>query len=211
MCWDHGGDPVAQMQAVRTGLAILFLSAGTPMVSGGSEIFRTQFGNNNTFNLDTSSNWLDWSQAQPQAALVNYTQQLMHFRSAHPSLRPANFFTGTDHNNNGLKDLTWLKNDANEVDQTYFANPDNHFLAYRIDGSEFGDSVTSLYIAYNGWVAPVLTTLPANLPGKNWFQVADSSAAAESWGNIHPLGQETLLPGVQYSVAGRSLLLLIEK
>jgi hypothetical protein len=29
MCWDHGGDPVEQLQAVRTGLAILFLSVGT--------------------------------------------------------------------------------------------------------------------------------------------------------------------------------------
>ena len=211
MCWDHGGDAVAQMQAARTALAILLLSAGTPMISGGSEIYRTQFGNNNAFNLDTNSNWLDWSQAGPQAALVNYTQQLMHFRSAHPSLRPATFFTGMDHNNNGLKDLTWLKNDANEIDQTYFANPDNHFLAYRIDGSEFGDSVTSLYVAYNGWIDPVPATLPANLPGKNWFQVADSSAAAESWGNIHALGHETLLPIPRYSVSGRSLLLLIER
>jgi glycogen operon protein len=211
MCWDHGGDPVAQIQAVRTGLAILFLSVGTPMLSGGSEIYRTQFGNNNAFNLDTVSNWLDWSQAAPQAALVNYTQQLMHFRSAHPSLRPATFFTGTDNNGNGLKDLTWLKNDASEVDQPYFDDPNNHFLAYRIDGSEFGDSVTSLYIAYNGWIDPISTTLPVNLPGKSWFLVADSSAAAEPWGNIYPPGQEKLLPSAPCSVAGRSLLLLMEK
>lgn len=211
MCWDHGGDPVEQLQAVRTGLAILFLSVGTPMLSGGSEIYRTQFGNNNAYNLDTVSNWLDWSQAAPQAALINYTQQLMHFRSAHPALRPATFFTGTDNNGNGLKDLTWLKNDAGEVDQPYFADPNNHFLAFRIDGSEFGDSVTSLYIAYNGWTDPISTTLPVNLPGKSWFLVADSSAAAEVWGNIYPPGQEKLLPGALCSVAGRSLLLLVEK
>jgi isoamylase len=104
-----------------------------------------------------------------------------------------------------------LKNDASEVDQAYFGNPNNHFLAYRIDGSEFGDSVTSLYIAYNGWVAPVLATLPANLPGKSWSLVADSSAAAEGWGNIYPPGKEKVLASAPYSVAGRSLLLLIEK
>lgn len=44
MCWDHGGDAAAQRQAVRTGLGLLLLSVGTPMVSGGSEMYRTQFG-----------------------------------------------------------------------------------------------------------------------------------------------------------------------
>ena len=41
MCWDHEGDPVQQRQAVRTGLAILLFSAGTPMLLGGSEINRS--------------------------------------------------------------------------------------------------------------------------------------------------------------------------
>ena len=107
MGWDHGGDPVQQMQAVRTGLALLILSAGTPMMSGGSEFYRTQFGNNNPYNLDTSANWLDWQAGAQQAALTSYTRNLLQFRRAHPCLRPANFFTGTDRNGNGLKDLTW--------------------------------------------------------------------------------------------------------
>jgi glycogen operon protein len=34
MCWDHGGDAAQQKQAVRTGLAILLLSSGTPMITG---------------------------------------------------------------------------------------------------------------------------------------------------------------------------------
>jgi glycogen operon protein len=130
MCWDHGGDPVQQIQAVRTGLAILLLSAGTPMISGGSEFYRTQFGNNNAFNLDTMANWFDWQAAAQQAALTNFRRTLIAFRRAHPCLRPAGFFTGTDHNGNGLNDLTWYFDTGAEVTQDYFANPDNHFLAY---------------------------------------------------------------------------------
>lgn len=211
MCWDHGRDPAQQKQAVRTGLAILLLSAGTPMVSGGSEIYRTQFGNNNAFNLDTAANWLDWHTAGQQTALTTYTRELMHFRRAHPSLRPADFFTGRDNNGDGLKDLTWYRDNGAEADSQYFQDPNNHFLAYRLDGREFGDSATSVYVAYNGWIDPVTAVLPATAPGTAWYVVADTSASAEGWGNIHPSGQESKVVGQQYSVQGRSLLLLIER
>lgn len=211
MCWDHGGDAVQQMQAVRTGLAILILSAGTPMISGGSEFFRTQFGNNNAFNLDTVANWFDWQAAEQESALTNFTRFLIWFRRAHPCLRPSQFFTGTDHNGNGLKDLTWYFDSGEEVTQNYFANPNNHFLAFRIDGTEFGDPAVSVYVAYNGFSGAIQTTLPAPLSGNRWFVVGDTSSAAEGWGNFHPAGSETPLGHNPYPVDARSVLLLIEQ
>jgi glycogen operon protein len=211
MCWDHGGDPVQQRQAVRTGLAILFLSAGTPLLSGGSEIYRTLQGNNNAYNLDTVANWLDWTAAAQQTALTAYTSGLMHFRQAHPSLRPSDFFTGTDHNGNGIKDLTWYQDNGAEVDLPYFLDANNHFLAYRLDESEFGGPANSVYVAYNGWTDPIVAFLPAPTAGKAWYVVADTSAPAEGWGNIHASGQEVLLAGQQYTAMGRSLVVLIER
>ena len=211
MCWDQGGDPVQQRQADRTGAALLLLSAGVPLITGGTEIYRTQFGNNNAFNIDTIANWLDWSTAPGEAVLTNYVRLLLQFRQAHPALRPADFFTGQDNNGNGLKDLTWYRDNGAEVDPAYFSNPSNHFLAFRLDGTEFGDPATSIYVAYNGWTDIVTATLPAPLPGNTWFQVADTSAAAGDFGNIHPAGAEVPLSNSQYGVAGRSVLLLIEK
>jgi len=181
------------------------------MVSGGSEFFRTQFGNNNAFNLDTIANWLDWGQLQTQSVLLNFVSVLFHFRLSHPCLRPSDFFTGTDSSGNGLKDLTWLKNDGSEVDPSYFQNPNNHFLAFRIDGTKFADTARSLYVAYNGWVAPIKANLPANLPSNKWFQVSDTSSAAQAWGNIYVSGQEAAIPGFTYVVQGRSLILLLER
>jgi glycogen operon protein len=211
MCWDHEGDPVAQKQAVRTGLAILLLSAGTPMLLGGSEMNRTQLGNNNSYNLDTRANWLDWQLAAQETALTEYTRRLLQFRRAHAALRPAEFFTGTDHNGNGLKDLTWHLPDGAEADNDYFANPGNYFLAFRIDGAELGDSAASIYVAYNGWINPVVATLPLNLDEEHWHIVADTNAAAEAWGNMHAAGQEARLEARHYELTGRSLALFIEK
>jgi glycogen operon protein len=211
LCWDHGGDPVQQVQAARTGLALLLLSLGTPMLSGGSEFYRTQFGNNNPYNLDTIANWLDWRAATQQAPLTSYTRNLLQFRRAHPCLRPAEFLTGTSHSGNGLKDLTWYFDSGEEADQTYFQNPDNHFLAYRLDGSEHGDPAASVYVAYNAWSDAISATLPPPLPGNRWFLVADTSSAAEPWGNIYASGQEVKVGGQSYYVQGRSVVLLIER
>ncbi|MGH7959213.1 MAG: alpha-amylase family glycosyl hydrolase, partial [Opitutaceae bacterium] len=134
--WDQGGDPVAQRQAARTGLALLMLSAGVPMITGGDEMYRTQFGNNNAYNVDSPKNHLDYADATRNERFFNYSKRLFAFRNAHAALRPQDFFKGSDTNGNSLKDLTWLTNQGVEPDASYFDNTDNHFLAYRVDSSE---------------------------------------------------------------------------
>jgi glycogen operon protein len=110
-----------------------------------------------------------------------------------------------------LKDLTWYFDSGAEVDQAYFQNPDNHFLAYRLDGTEAGDPAVSVYVGYNGWSQPIAVTIPQPLSGDQWYLVADTSSNAESWGNIHAAGQEMALASDLYTVQGRSLILLIER
>jgi glycogen operon protein len=181
------------------------------MLAGGSEFYRTQFGNNNPFNMDTVANWFDWQAAQQQSAVTSFTRNLVWFRRSHVCLRPSQFFTGTDHNCNGLKDLAWYFDSGAEVSAEYFANPSNRFLAFRIDGTEFGDSVTSIYVAYNGWTDPINVAIPLLIAGNAWYVVADTSAASEPWGNIHAAGQEAVLSGGHYLVSGRSLVVLLER
>ena len=51
----------------------------------------------------------------------------------------------------------------------------NHAIAYRIDGSELGDSTSAIYVAYNGWSDNVNFTLPWPGNGKSWYRVMDTS------------------------------------
>jgi isoamylase len=212
--WDQGGSADLQRQAARTGYALLMLSAGVPMMTGGDEMYRTQFGNNNMYNVDSPSNWLNYDNAAQQPHFVNYSRKLLAFRGAHPGLRPAEFFKGTDNNGNGLKDLTWLNSDGKDIvaeQPGYFGDASQHFLGYRIDGSEFGDSAQSICVLYNGWKEPVTATLPPNLAGKKWYGVADTAGWMENIDNFNAAGTEELLTGATYSLAGRSVLLLMEK
>src|SRR5262249_48775816 len=133
------------------------------------------------------------------------------FRQAHPALRPADFFRGQDGNQNGLKDIAWLRDNGQEADANYFNNPNNHFLAYRIDGTEFGDPARSIYVAYNGWQDRVSARLPASQTGNRWHRVSDTAAWMEDQDNFTPAGQEQRLDGETYDLHGRSLLILIER
>jgi glycogen operon protein len=130
------------------------------MLSGGSEMGRTQYGNNNAFNLDTAANWLEWSPAIAKSNLVMFTRTVLHFRFDHPALRPAAFFTGKLQPFSCIKDLTWLRSDASEIDEVYFANPNNHFIAYQIDGAAAADPSAPIFVAFNGWTVQVAVTLP---------------------------------------------------
>ena len=211
IAWDQGGNAALQRQAARNGLALLMLSAGVPMITGGDEMFRTQFGNNNAYNLDTEKNHLDWDDATRFPHFLSYSKKLIGFRRTHPALRPAEFFKGSDSNNNGLKDITWFRDTGTEADGGYMDNAENHFLAYRLDGTEMGDSAHSLYVAYNGWSSEVTATLPANSTGKRWFRVADTDQWMENQDNFKAPGAEDLLNDPKYKLHPRSVLVLIEK
>jgi glycogen operon protein len=192
-------------------MALLMLSAGVPMITGGDEMYRTQYGNNNAYNLDSDKNWLDFSNQTTFARFADFSRRLIAFRKNHPALRPADFFRGSDGNGNGLKDITWLKNDGNEADGGYMDDASNHFLAYRIDGSELADPAASIYVAYNGWSGTVTATLPPPAPGKAWYRAGDTAAWDEGNGNFTDDGAEDMLPGAAYDVNPRSVLILIER
>jgi isoamylase len=208
--WDQGGDPTMQRKAARNSLALIALSAGVPMLTGGDEMYRTQYGNNNAYNLDSDKNWLNWGDATTNSQFLSFTRRLLTFRNAHPALRRASFYTGAV-GSSGLKDIQWLTDQAVDASGTYMSDYNNHFLAFRIDGAPAGDSAASIYVAYNGWSGTVTARLPAPRPGKSWYRVGDTAPWMEGRGNFTDPGAEDLLTVTTYDLAGRSLLLLIER
>jgi len=208
--WDQGGDPVAQRQAARMGMAILALSQGVPMITGGDEFLRSQNGNNNVYNLDSIKNWLDWEQgAREHAKFTDFTRRMLKLRAQYPSLRRAEFFTGRDNDQNGLKDIQWLSTNG-EVPVGDWTNPAMRFIAYRIDGEEAGDPTRSLYVAINGAANKVTTTLPDPAPGHSWFRVVDTAPWYEDEGNAAKAGTATRLDGRTYELHERTVLVLVE-
>ena len=211
--WDQGAVATAQRQAARTGFALMMMSAGVPLMTGGDEYLRGLNCNNNPYNLDSSANWLSWTRTTDQTNFQNFAQAMIAFRKAHASLRPATFYSGSDNNGNGLQQLAWFEPSGAVADSTYFNDGTQHAIAWRIDGSELGDTAAALYVAYNAWSGAVNFTLPSPGTGKSWYRVTDTCTWAEGPGQVRAPGSEDAIGGQNtvYSECARGVLLLIAK
>ncbi|MQS07358.1 glycogen-debranching protein [Streptomyces sp. IF17] len=209
--WDQGGIAADQRKAARNGFAFLMLSAGTPMMTGGDEYLRGIRCNNNPYNVDSAANWLTTSWSGEQSTFRTYVQRMLAFRAAHPALRPVGFYTSADTNGNGMGQLEWFTPAGTAPSSAYWNDPDSHALAWRIDGTEFADPNSALYIAYNGWSGGVDFTLPSAGPGKQWYRVTDTSNWAEGTDQVATPGSEALIggAGTSYRLHGRAVLVLV--
>lgn len=203
LAWDQGGNASDQRKAARNGMALLMLSAGPPMMTGGDEFLRSLNGNNNPYNLDTAFNWLNYKLGPDQKTFLTFTRRLLAFRAAHPALRPAEFYTTAE--------VQWFRPDGGLADATYFDNPDNHAIAWMINGGDFGDPAAAIYAAYNAWSGDVTFQVPSPPPGKKWFRAMDTAPWMESASNFSPAGSEEALGAPDYKLGARAVLLLIAR
>jgi glycogen operon protein len=219
--WDQGnlaaGQAAAQRRAARTGLAFVMLSAGVPMIQAGDEYLRSVSCNDNPYNVDSAGAWLTpqagWT--PDQSNFNTYVTRAIAFRKAHPSLRPATWYTPAQ--------VVWYYSNAaqvsNDPTRNNYWNGNNNYLATMINGGDFGDS--TMYVIYNGAVAysgslaanETPFTLPPAPPGKNWYRVTDTCEWNDGPNTWAAQGNETLIgPGNStYGVCGQSLVLFIAK
>lgn len=98
--------------ARRALLAILFLSAGTPMLLAGDELGHSQQGNNNGYCQDNEITWIDWRNADQK--LIDYTAKLIALRKQIPQLGRDRWWTE--------KDVRWRKVDGNLISNQEWHN-----------------------------------------------------------------------------------------
>lgn len=211
--WDQGGAAPDQRRAARTGFALLMLSAGTPMMTGGDEHLRSLNCNNNPYNLDSSGNWLNYTFTADQTNFGNFALRMIAFRKTHPALRPQRWYSSADNNGNGMVQLQWYTPAGAVADTAYWNGASNHAIAWQIDASEFADPASAIYVAYNGWSGSVNFTLPSPGNGKNWYRVTDTCNWADGPDTVAVPGSESLIggQGANYNLCGEALLLLIAK
>jgi isoamylase len=92
-----------RVQQAKNFFVLLMLSAGTPMFRMGDEFLQTQFGNNNPYNQDNETSWLNWQRAEEFPDFLNFCRLVIHFRKSHCSLCRSTFWHdairwyGTEH------------------------------------------------------------------------------------------------------------------
>jgi isoamylase len=211
--WNCGAEGLAadediralRHRQVRNLLATLLLSQGTPMISGGDEVGRTQRGNNNAYCQDNEISWFNWSLDDDHRAILAFTRKLIALRHAHPALRRAKFFKGREIHGTAVRDLMWFNFDGREMNDgdwgTAWAKSLAMFLAGKgldtMDDQGQPVEDDDLLVIIHGGHEPLDFTLPDVGTGHGaWELLVDTSKddARESTdsGQVSTLGGRSL-------------------
>ena len=210
--WNHGvegatDDPVvanARKRDMRNLLATLLVARGTPMLSMGDELGRTQHGNNNAYSQDNALSWIDWSHADD--ALIDFVAALCSLRRGHPALHEDRWLTGEAVDGAGIADVEWRRADGHAMTPEDWHRPDGHVLvaAFHATTTNAGDG-ERIVIALNAGVAAVDVHLPHSRKGFGWRGFVDTASTTG-----RPLASSGLM-GDTISVAARSVMILAEE
>ena len=168
----------------RALLATLLLAQGTPMLLAGDEFGNSQQGNNNAYNQDNPTGWLDWASAD--AELMGFVQRVLALRRTEPALRHARWFAQVPAPA-GERSVVWLAPSGQDMQVHDWHGGGQHAFACRIDGSPKnhadGAGCRHLLIAFNPEASPTLFTLPTGC----WQIALDTSGELQAVAPNKPL------------------------
>ena len=152
----------------RVMLASLLLSQGTPMLTAGDEMGRTQHGNNNAYNQDNAISWLDWKGADED--LIGFTAHLIHLRKKHPQLHLPIWLLGAP-TASGMLDVRWLNSQGQPMQAEQW-NQDGDGVFAQVLGAHNSEE-QDLLIVFN----PDGENRPFVMPEGDWTMVLDTNQA----------------------------------
>ena len=175
------GDEATKRQLMRNMFVAMFISHGTPLILGGDEWIRTQFGNNNAYSdgSDNQWNWFRWGEWQSTYAwdryrMHDFVRELTRFRRERTyALSPA------EHGEH--MPLAWKNAGNGDMGDDQWGSQRHLMLHYYRDGSAEYEDKPELLILLNMERGQVDFTLPE---GRTWARVIDTQAWFDKPGTI---------------------------
>jgi glycogen operon protein len=183
----------------RNFFVTLALSQGVPMILGGDEMGRTQFGNNNAYCQDNEISWYDWSQPDEHLGLLGFARRVMDFRQRHRVFRRRKWFQGRALRGAETKDIGWFNPDGQEMTEEQWTAGYVRALGVFLNGEVLPDpgphgeplSDDSFMILYNADAESVAFTLPSGRWGEAWARVLDTNEPGLEEGSVvHRSGED---------------------
>jgi isoamylase len=177
-------------QQVKNFCALLFLSNGTPMFCAGDEFMNTQSGNNNPYNQDNETTWLNWDLLERNRDMFRFFKNMIAFRKAHPSLGRSRFWR---------EDINWYG-----VGKDVDLSDTSHTLAFCLHGASQQDE--DIYVMINAYWED-LDFVVQEGPAAQWKRVVDTGLFSPF--DFAEAGAEPRLASLTYTVKARSVVVLI--
>ncbi|WP_068146320.1 glycogen debranching protein GlgX [Rhodococcoides corynebacterioides] len=195
---------------IRNMLATLMLSQGTPMLAHGDEMGRTQQGNNNVYCQDSELAWMDWSLAETNADLVEFTSRVIALRNGHPVFRRRRFFEGRPiRSAEQTRDIAWLTPAGEEMTEEDWDSGFGKSLAVFLNGEGIpepdarGNRVVddTFYLCFNAHHEPIDFTTVDGEYASEWTVALDTAVSTG-------VRDTVVAAGKSVQVQARSLLVL---
>jgi glycogen operon protein len=184
-----------RLRLIKNAFTILLLSRGVPMLLAGDEIRRTQGGNNNPYNQDNATSWLDWTLVATHQDLLAFVTRLIAFRKAHPALWQPVFYSG-ELDARGRPDIAWH---GTTLGSPGFDDPEARTIACTIAGV---DGSSDLHVMMNMFWEPLAFDLPAGA----WAVAIDTFAGAPA--DLPDPAARPPVTGTAWTVQPRSIVVL---
>jgi isoamylase len=181
-------------QQVKNFCTLLMLSNGTPMFCAGDEFMNTQGGNDNPYNIDDPTVWLNWDRLVANQDIFRFFKGMIAFRKAHPSVGRSTFW---DQQN--PTDLQWYG-----VGPSTDQSDSSHSLAYSLKGASVGDA--DLYVMINAYWDALPFAIQEG-QASDWRVAVDTSR--QSPNDIFAPGNEPTIASLTYTVQSRSIVVLL--
>jgi glycogen operon protein len=169
---------------MRNIMATLMLSQGTPMISHGDEMGRTQYGNNNVYCQDSELSWMDWSLAEKNADMLAFTRTVTGLFTHHPVFRRRRFFAGRPiRTGDEVRDIAWLTPAGVEMTPQDWDSDFGKSIAVFLNGDALpepdrrGERIVddSFLLCFNAHEHSVDFVIPPNGYGREWTAVLDTN------------------------------------
>ena len=170
--------------------SLLMLSAGTPMFRMGDEFLQTQAGNNNPYNQDNETSWLDWRRRDQHQELFRFVRQLIIFRKSHPTLCRSQFWGDS---------IRWYG-----VAEQPDLSQQSRALAFYLRG--IPSDPTDLYVMINAHSEALDFGIYEGREGQ-WRRAVDTALASPD--DILEAGREPVVAIRRYRVQPRSVVVLL--
>ncbi len=202
-------------QQRRNFLTTLLLSQGTPMLSHGDEMGRSQKGNNNVYCQDNILSWMDWNQTRTNSELVDFTQFLLKIRKEHPVFRRRRFLKGGPLGEDGeAGEITWLTHEGTVMTQEDWDFDFGKSLMVWLNGKAIAEPDghgrriidDSFLMCFNAHYEDIEFQIPGTEYAAAWEVLIDTSELGG-----RPGKQRLVEPEGELRVPARSTIVLIEK
>ena len=94
----------------------LMLAQGTPMISGGDELSRTQKGNNNAYAQDSAQSWHSWDLDERSGEFLEFARRVTRYRKDHPNLHRYAFYHDDPDAVHPDKNIVWYRADGRRME-----------------------------------------------------------------------------------------------